>query len=1038
MWKGILFTAAKIKATHGKGADFYRQHLANNDYYSEHDRVEGHWRGSLASVFGLENESVAQDVFSLFQQNLNPSSKQKLTPRNNPNSVRFYDFQCSAQKSVSVMSLFDSRLVEAHRKAVEVGMRELERFAAVRIRKGDNFATKNFAYTDKIVYAQYHHDTSRLLDPQLHTHNVIVNVTQEENGSFKALDASEMYRAIRYAGKSYQNALAQECIRLGYDIEMKRSDKGEITGFEIKGVSEDVLKRCSRRREQIDKEIEKFVATKGRQPTPDEVKLMTLLTRGRKMLEKTTDQVTAFKMSLFTEEERSNFRSMASEAEQLSFLMPPRPGRETPEQQIRKVVEQLFERNGVLRWDVLLAEVQNQNLGETDLATLHAAIEKIPGLVNLGKPAVNPYFTTEENIERENYCIDIVNKTKGVCNDFASDYIPFSEAEDTFDHSSQIEVINQIVQSKDPFAVFRGVAGAGKTSTLQELCKCLKKGGVINIHVVAPTNSAVDVLRSENFESAQTVAMFLQNKKKLPPQGSYLIIDESGLNSLRQGTEMMKLAMENEYRVLFVGDERQHSSVEAGDFLRLLEAHSNITKTCLSQIHRQQVQEYRRGIELISAGSALDGFVHLDEHGYIHEDKAAYLERAAEDFVKLTDNGKRPLDCIAVSPTNKECDLLTEMIRQKMKAAGRIVEDDANPVESFRSWGWTTPQLGNIENYRIGMKVFFNTKVRDVAKPGEMADVVKIEDGKLVLSNGKTVKPFAIRHSIDAGNAVSLPVGKGDIVRFTVNLRTPEYKINNGSLAIATGSRNEYLLLDSNRRNLTTIRLPENFRGLKYGWVMTSHAAQGMTSKNVVVAAEKMSKQAFYVGCSRGKFNLALHVPEKEYFKKKLMAIRTERLSVHDLIKSGEITKNPVRKSAEQITQECRPDPHQLVRKRWQDKLRDVLRQITKRTRAALSKMLLLNGSYQNRQAIARQEEEDLQKKDAPAVVPEKAPTAPEISGVQAEKVNPKTDAELRELEEFERQFYQKYGTEVSNENRKQERTERQRRSKSGHGMGFD
>ena len=232
--------------------------------------------------------------FLLFQQNLNPSSKQKLTPRNNPNSVRFYDFQCSAQKSVSVMSLFDSRLVEAHRKAVEIGMRELERFAAVRIRRGDNFATKNFAYTGKFIYAQYHHDTSRLLDPQLHTHNVIVNVTQESDGSFKALDATEMYRAIRYAGKSYQNALAQECIRLGYEIEMKRSDKGKITGFEIRGVPEDVLRRCSRRREQIDREIEKFVATKGRQPTPDEVKLMTLLTRGRKMLEKTTDQVTAF------------------------------------------------------------------------------------------------------------------------------------------------------------------------------------------------------------------------------------------------------------------------------------------------------------------------------------------------------------------------------------------------------------------------------------------------------------------------------------------------------------------------------------------------------------------------------------------------------------------------------------------------------------------------------------------------------------------------------------------------------------------------
>lgn len=72
---------------------------------------------------------------------------------------------------------------------------------------------------------------------------------------------------------------------------------------------------------------------------------------------------------------------------------------------------------------------------------------------------------------------------------------------------------------------------------------------------------------------------------------------------------------------------------------------------------------------------------------------------------------------------------------------------------------------------------------------------------------------------------------------------------------------------------------------------MTSHVSQGMTSKNVVVAAEKMSRQTFYVACSRGKFDLVLHVPEKEYFKEKLLNIKTERLSVHDLIKSGEIAE---------------------------------------------------------------------------------------------------------------------------------------------------
>ena len=132
--KEFLFTAAKIKATRGKGTDFYQQHLSNNDYYSEHDRVVGVWSGSLAEKFGLQGETVDPTVFSLFQQNLNPVDHSKLTPRNNPHSVRFYDFQCSAQKSVSVMSMFDPRLAEAHRRAVKVGMAELEKFAAVRIR----------------------------------------------------------------------------------------------------------------------------------------------------------------------------------------------------------------------------------------------------------------------------------------------------------------------------------------------------------------------------------------------------------------------------------------------------------------------------------------------------------------------------------------------------------------------------------------------------------------------------------------------------------------------------------------------------------------------------------------------------------------------------------------------------------------------------------------------------------------------------------------------------------------------------------------
>ena len=960
MWKGILFTAAKIKATHGKGADFYRQHLANNDYYSEHDRVEGHWRGSLASVFGLENESVAQDVFSLFQQNLNPSTKQKLTPRNNPNSVRFYDFQCSAQKSVSVVSLFDSRLVEAHRKAVEVGMRELERFAAVRIRKGESYATKNFEFTGKFIYAQYHHDNSRLLDPQLHTHNVIVNVTQERDGSFKALDPSQMFKAIRYAGKSYQNELACECRRLGYALEMKRNGKGEITGFEIAGVPEEVLIRCSQRRQQIEKGIAEFYEKNQRYPTAKEIKAITLKTRSRKMLERTEQQVREHKLSLMTDEERSRFTDMAYEAEQMSFLLPSRPVQETPEQQIQKVAEQLFERSAVLSEDALLAEIQNQNLGNCNLDELRKTLDCVPGLVNLSRPSGNPYFTTEMNLKQENYVIETVNAFRDLLPEIRSERKPFSKPPFlSGNHTAQCEAIETILGSKSPFVLFRGVAGAGKTSTLKELCECLKSGGVENIHLIAPTNSAVDVLKKERFTNAQTVASFLQNPQALPPKGSYLIIDESGLNSLSQGAGIIKLVLQNDYRVLFVGDARQHNSVESGDFFRLLEEHTQIPKATLTQIHRQQTAEYRRGIELVSAGLALEGFETLDHGGFVREGKGRYLEEAAESFMELTDQGKNPLNCIAVSPTHRECDALTAILREKLKAAGQVKAKTERNIVTFQSFGWTKAQLGNIANYQPGMKLFFTNRLKGMEKPGEMVGIEQVKSsGELVLSNGLIVNPRKIRSAVDVGKSAELPVAEGDLVRFTVNLKTPEFKISNGSLAIATAIPNEYRLLDAERRITGTVCLPESFHGIRHGWVMTSHASQGMTADHVVVAAEKMSKQAFYVGCSRGRFKLALHLPDRERFKEGLLRIPTERLSVADLVKSGEIEK-PDLKHLRRIREQYDPDPYRLMRfchlKRVLAKLRRAGRQATAAVMSVIS--FKLSGKCRRNYVASRMEE---------------------------------------------------------------------------------
>ena len=215
-------------------------------------------------------------------------------------------------------------------------------------------------------------------------------------------------------------------------------------------------------------------------------------------------------------------------------------------------------------------------------------------------------------------------------------------------------------------------------------------------------------------------------------------------------------------------------------------------------------------------------------------------------------------------------------------------------VEAFRSWSWTAEKIADVAHYKPGMQVFLTSKIKEIGNAGEMFEVEAIEGKKLLLSNGQYVNPRQFKDRLDVGETRELAIAKGDVVRMTVNLKTPEYKINNGSLALATGKPNEFMLLDHNRKELTTVRLPENFRGFKYGWVITSHSSQGMTSKNVVVAAEKMSGQAFYVACSRGRKNLSLHVPEKEFFKDRLVKIPTERKLVTDISGGVPLWKAPV------------------------------------------------------------------------------------------------------------------------------------------------
>ena len=277
-----MFNVTKIRATNGAGKSFYANHLSANDYYSESEKIVGHWRGILSFDFDLVSKEVDMESFSMFQRGINPVTGGKLTQRHVTNGPRFFDFQCAAPKSVSIMSLFDRRLEEAHREAVTEAMLELEKLAAVRLRKGENVFTNNLETTGRIIYAEFHHTASRALDPQLHTHNVVVNVTLGSDNKFKALESVEMYRAIRYAGKVYHNKLSALCTKLGYTMENHYDDKGRIVWKDIKGIPEEVMELYSKRRKEIEKLEAEFIEEHGRKPTLNENNQLSMSSRAGK------------------------------------------------------------------------------------------------------------------------------------------------------------------------------------------------------------------------------------------------------------------------------------------------------------------------------------------------------------------------------------------------------------------------------------------------------------------------------------------------------------------------------------------------------------------------------------------------------------------------------------------------------------------------------------------------------------------------------------------------------------------------------------
>src|ERR1700749_420841 len=235
-------------------------------YWSQRGVVAGDWQGRLAAPLGLAG-AVSPENFGRLSQGQHPETGEQLVRQRasyeyqdaDGRTVKTmehragWDATFSAPKSVSLTARVggDDRVREAHRDSVTTALEQLEYYTQARI--GGNHSPET---TGKFIAAKFEHDTARPVDgyvaPQLHTHAVIFNLTERENGQARAIQPQSLFASQQFATAVYQSELTYQLKELGYEITAGRSGAPELKGY-----TQEYLDASSPRSQQIREYMER-------------------------------------------------------------------------------------------------------------------------------------------------------------------------------------------------------------------------------------------------------------------------------------------------------------------------------------------------------------------------------------------------------------------------------------------------------------------------------------------------------------------------------------------------------------------------------------------------------------------------------------------------------------------------------------------------------------------------------------------------------------------------------------------------------------
>jgi conjugative relaxase-like TrwC/TraI family protein len=879
---GTLYIASAmlrvvVSVSAGQAKQYYTQGLSREDYYSEGQEVIGQRQGLAAERLGLSGR-VDQASFDALADNLKPGSDESLTPRTKENRRVGYDFNFHCPKSVSVVyeQNRDERIFGAFKMSVTETMRELETEMKTRVRVQGQDSERN---TGNMVWAEFHHFTARpvkgIPDPHLHAHCFAFNATWDGvEQRWKAGQFGDLKRDAPYYEAAFHAQFAKRLAEIGYGIE--RTEKG----WEIAGVSQSVLDKFSLRTKQI----EALAAERGI-TSAKEKDMLAALSRENKRHGITREQLREVWNARLTADEKKSLASVKPGAQQIST------SGVTAKQAMDYAIAHSYERASVVTDRELLREALHFGIGSLNVNEVKRQLLRDEFVQKESEG--RQWFTTKKILAEEKRLLEFVRDGQGDCKPLnASPYQIQNPLLRGPEAKEQRDAVLHVLRSPDRVIAVRGGAGTGKTTMLKEAVAGIECAGQ-KVFAFAPSAEASrGVLRSEGFSNATTVAALLHSRQMQDEvRNGVLLIDEAGLLSSPQLKRVVELAQQNNCRVILSGDTAQHTAVERGDALRLLERHAALQSVEIKKIRRQLDPTYREAVNALRHGNVEAGFSGLDKLGAVHEVPAdERYKLLAADYLRAVKDGKSAL---VISPTHAEGGRVTEKIRGELKSLKKLGATEREFVQ-LKNLRWTEAQRGDGKNYQPGMVIQFhqNTagfkrgeKVLVTDRKENQISVERADGSSACLTLGRDTGGRAPAPSFNVYEAAKLSLAAGEQIRITQNGQSKEgHRVNNGELrGVKKFTKDGDIVLDNDWV------LDKNFGNLAHGYCVTSHSSQGKTIQRLFVAESEASlpaasREQFYVSASRGVEAIKIYTDNKDALME-AVGVSGQRPAATDLAK---------------------------------------------------------------------------------------------------------------------------------------------------------